>query len=85
MERDTKGRFTKKSDEEFKIILGFPSFKKIIVWILIIKILMLWMSFLWKFSIIKKIMDLFDEIIFLTPNNPDNGIMIQKKEDYFIN
>ena len=83
MERDTKGRFSKKSDEEFKIILGFPSFKKIIVWTLIIIILMPWMSFLWKFSIIKKIMDLFDEIISLTPNNPDNGTDGSKKSGLF--
>ena len=73
MERDTKGRFSKKSDEEFKIILGFPSFKKIIVWTLIIII----------FIIIKKIMDLFDEIISLTPNNPDNGTDGSKKSGLF--
>ena len=46
---------------------------------------MSWMSFLWKFSIIKKIMDIFDEIISLTPNIPDNGTDGSKKEDYFIN
>ena len=72
MERDTKGRFSKKCDEEFKIVLGFPSFKKIIVWTLIIIILMPWMPFLWKFSLIKKIMDLFDEIISITLSTPNN-------------
>ena len=39
------------------------------------------LSFLWKFSIIKKIMDLFDEIFSLTPNNPDNSTDGSKKSE----
>ena len=83
MERDTKGRFSKKCEEDFKIVLGFPSFKKVIVWALIIIILMPWMSFLWKFSLIKKIMDLFDEIISLTPNTPNSESDGAKKSGLF--
>ena len=72
MERDTKGRFTKKNDDDLKIVFGFPSIKRLAAWSLIFIIIMPWLNILWKFSIIKKVMDLFDELI-LTQNNETDG------------
>ena len=63
MKRDTKGRFTKKCEEGVKIILGIPSIKKIVIWILLIAILMRWISIIAKYNIFKKILNLFDKLI----------------------
>ena len=72
MERDTKGRFAKKSDDDLKTVFGFPSIKKSAARSLISITTTPWLNILWKFSIIKKVMDLFDELI-LTPNNETEG------------
>ena len=61
MKRDTKGRFTKKCEEGVKIILGIPSIKKIVIWILLIAILMCWISIIAKYN--KKKLNLFDKLI----------------------
>ena len=79
MKRDTKGRFTKKCEEGVKIILGIPSIKKIVIWILLIAIFMPWISIIAKYNIFKKILNLFDKLI-RTINEDDASL---KKDGLF--
>ncbi len=60
MKRDGKGRFISKTDDSNKIILHFPSIKRILIWIFLIWVFMPWITIISKFNVLKKIMDLFD-------------------------
>ena len=61
MERDSKGRFSKKGDDGFKIAFNIPPIKRIILWLFIVAILLPWLSILAKFEVLNKILNLFDE------------------------
>ena len=60
MDRDSKGRFSKKTEEGFKIIFDIPSIKRIIIWALLFGILLPWISIITKFEILNKLLSLFD-------------------------
>ena len=53
MKRDGKGRFIK-TDDSNKIIIHFPTIKRILIWIVIIWVLMPWITILSKLDILKK-------------------------------
>ena len=63
MERDSKGRFSKKGDDGFKIAFNIPPTKRIILWLFIVAILLPWLSILAKFEVLNKILNLFDELM----------------------
>ena len=63
MERDSKGRFSKKGDDGFKIAFDIPPIKRIILWIFIAAVLLPWLSLLAKFEVLKKFLNLFDELM----------------------
>ena len=71
MERDSKGRFSKKGDDRFKITFDVPSFKKIILWIFIAALLLPWLSLLAKFEVLKRLLNLFDEL--MNSSSIENG------------
>lgn len=56
MEPDSKGRFYKKGDDEFKIAFSIPPIKRMILWIFIVAVLLPWLSLLAKFEVLKKIL-----------------------------
>ena len=60
MKRDEKGRFSKKEEEGFEIMVGLPPLKRILAWIFIICILMPWISIIRKNNLFQKIMDVLD-------------------------
>ena len=60
MKRDEKGRFAKKDEEGFEIMIGLPPLKKILTWIFIIGILMSYMSVIRKNNLFQKVMDALD-------------------------
>ena len=61
MKRDEKGRFSKKEEEGFEIMVSIPPLKKILTWILIIAILIPWISIIRKNNLVQKIMDTLDD------------------------
>ena len=63
MERDFKGRFSKKAEEGFKIIFDIPSFKRILIWVVLFGILLPWRAIIAKFEILNKLLSLFDELM----------------------
>ena len=63
MERDSRGRFSKKTEEGFKIIFDIPPIKRIIIWALLFGILLPWISIIAKFEILNKLLSLFDELM----------------------
>ena len=63
MERDSRGRFSKKTEEGFKIIFDIPPIKRIIIWALLFGILLPWISIIAKFAILNKLLSLFDELM----------------------
>ena len=63
MELDSKGRFSKKGDDGFKIAFNIPPIKRIILWLFIIAVLLPWLSILAKFEDLNKILNLFDELM----------------------
>ena len=63
MERDSKGRFSKKGDDEFKIAFNIPPIKRIILCLFIVAVLLPWLSILAKFEVLNKILNLFDELM----------------------
>ena len=67
MMRDSKGKFAKKNDEGLKLELTIPSIKKIIFWILLLWILMPWISIIAKFQILKKIFNIFEDLLIQQP------------------
>ena len=69
MKRDGKGRFIK-TDDSNKIIIHFPTIKRILIWIVIIWVLKPWRTIISKLDILKKILDLF-ECLF-TKSNAEN-------------
>ena len=81
MKRDGKGRFIK-TDGSNKIIIHFPTIKRILIWIVIIWVLMPWIIIISKLDILKKILDLF-ECLFTKSNaesdenNKKNGIFFK--------
>ena len=81
MKRDGKGRFIK-TDDSNKIIIHFPTIKRILIWIVIIWVLMPWITIISKLNILKKILDLF-ECLF-TKSNAENEDTT-KKMGYFLN
>ena len=80
MKRDEKGRFIKKDDSN-KIILHFPSIKRILIWIVIIWVFMPWITIISKFDVLKKILDLF-ECLF-TKSNDENDETTKKNGIFF--
>ena len=70
MKRDEKGRFIK-TDDSNKIILHFPSIKRILIWIVIIWVFMPWITIISKFDVLKKILDLF-ECLFAKSNGEND-------------
>ena len=60
MKRDEKGRFVKKEEEGFEIMIGLPPLKRILTWIFIIGVLMPWISIIRKNNLVQKIMDVLD-------------------------
>ena len=81
MERDSKGRFSKKGDDGFKIAFNIPSIKRIILWLFIVAVLLPWLSILAKFEVLNKILNLFDEL--MNSSIIENGNT--KKVDYLVN
>ena len=63
MDRDHKGRFSKKTEEGFKIIFDVPPIKRILIWVVLFGILLPWISIIAKFEIINKLLSLFDELM----------------------
>ena len=63
MDRDSKGRFSKKAEEGFKIIFDIPSIKRILIWVISFGILLPWISIIAKFEILNKLLSLFDELM----------------------
>ena len=80
MKRDEKGRFSKKEEEGFEIMVGIPPLKKILTWILIIAILMPWISIIRKSNLVQKIMDALDDFF----QKINEEAVTQKKMDYFL-
>lgn len=80
MKRDEKGRFIK-TDDSNKIILHFPSIKRILIWIVIIWVFMPWITIISKFDVLKKILDLF-ECLF-TKSNDENDETTKKNGIFF--
>ena len=80
MKRDEKGRFIK-TDDSNKIILHFPSIKRIVIWIVIIWVFMPWITIISKFDVLKKILDLF-ECLF-TKSNDENDETTKKNGIFF--
>ena len=60
MKRDVKGRFAKKEEEGFEIMIGLLPLKRILTWIFIICFLMPWISIILKNYMFQKIMDVLD-------------------------
>ena len=59
--RDSKGRFSRNSDEEDnKLVLTLPSVKSIILWISIIFVLCPWLIIISKFNVFQKLENIFD-------------------------
>ena len=63
MDRDSKGRFSKKAEEGFRIIFDIPSIKRILIWVISFGILLSWISIIAKFEILNKLLSLFDELM----------------------
>ena len=63
MDRDSKGRFSKKAEEGFRIIFDMPSIKRILIWVISFGILLPWISIIAKFEILNKLLSLFDELM----------------------
>ena len=62
MKRDSKGRFCKTDEEGIKIVVGVPSIKKIIIWLIIVGILMPWISIIIRNNALQKLIEAFDEL-----------------------
>ena len=73
MDRDYKGRFSKKTEEGFKIIFDIPSIKRILIWLLLFGILLPWILIISKFEILNKLFSLFDELMNRTINENGNS------------
>ena len=59
--RDSKGRFSRNSDEEDNnLVLTLPSVKNIILWISIIFVLSPWLIIISKFNVFQKLENIFD-------------------------
>ena len=59
--RDSKGRFSRNSDEEDNnLVLTLPSVKNIILWISIIFVLCPWLIIISKFNVFQKLENIFD-------------------------
>ena len=71
MERDSKGRFSKKGEDGLKLLFDVPPIRRIIFWIFISTVLLPWISIICKFEVLKKILDLFDEL--MNPSINENG------------
>ena len=71
MEWDSKGRFSKKGEDGLKITFDVPPIRRIIFWIIISTVLLPWISIICKFEVLKKILDLFDEL--MNPSINENG------------
>lgn len=71
MERDSKGRFSKKGDDGCKITFDVPPFKRIILWMFIVAVLLPWLSLIAKLEVLKKLLNLFDEL--MNPPIIENG------------
>ena len=80
MKRDEKGRFAKKEEEGFEIMIGLPPLKRILTWIFIICVLMPWISIIRKNNLFQKIMDALDGLFQKTIEEA----VAQKKMDYFL-
>ena len=80
MKRDGKGRFIK-TDDSNKIIIHFPTIKRILIWIVIIWVFMPWITIISKLDILKKILDLF-ECLF-TKSNAENDEIKKKNKIFF--
>ena len=80
MKRDGKGRFIK-TDDSNKIIIHFPTIKRILIWIVIIWVFMPWITIISKLNILKKILDLF-ECLF-TKSNAENDEKKKKNGIFF--
>ena len=63
MDRDSKGRFSKKAEEGIRIIFDIPSIKRILIWVISFGILLPWISIIAKFEILNKLLSLFDELM----------------------
>ena len=73
MDRDSKGRFSKKAEEGFRIIFDIPSIKRILIWVISFGILLPWISIIAKFEILNKLLSLFDELMDGKINENDNS------------
>lgn len=71
MERDSKGRFSKKGEDGLKIIFDVPPIRRIIFWIFIFAVLLPWISIIARFELLRKILDIFDEL--MNPSINENG------------
>ena len=80
MKRDGKCRFIK-TDDSSKIILHFPSIKRILIWITMIWIFIPWITIISKFDILKKILDLFDCLF--AKSNEENDETTKKNGIFF--
>ena len=60
MKRDEKGRFAKKEEEGFEIMIVLPPLKRMLTWIFIIGIMMPWISIIRKNNLFQKLMDILD-------------------------
>ena len=59
--RDSKGRFSRNSDEEDNnLVLTLTSVKNIILWIIIIFVLYPWLIIISKFNVFQKLENIFD-------------------------
>ena len=80
MDRDSKGRFFKKTEEGFKIIFDIPSIKRILIWVISFGILLPWISIIAKFEILNKLLSLFDELM----EEKSMKMIIQRKVVYLV-
>ena len=80
MDRDSKGRFSKKAEEGFKIIFDIPSIKRILIWVVLFGILLPWISIIAKFEILNKLLSLFDELM----EEKSMKMIIQRKVVYLV-
>ena len=83
MDRDSKGRFSKKTEEGFKIIFDVPPIKRILIWAVLFGILLPWISVISKFEILNKLLSLFDELMNRTINENGNENGNSKKGGLF--
>ena len=72
--RDTNGRFVKKTNEENRLTLIFPSLKSLLYWILMLIIFFPWITILSKLNLFEKMKVILESLIISNnEENSDNG------------